>query len=159
MESADWPDSADLPVLRLRRHGVVRPPKKPAVNKQHPAVNHVEKFLAEEFVVGAKGHTGISAFLRAYELWCAARDVKHRTMTPVSLLDYIERRHGVVARACHTGKGTHVFALARIQFRTVGLDARLKASRTRNGFGSVARAWRDIRGEGPSDDDDDKDLI
>lgn len=87
--------------------------------KQHAAVNHLRKFLDEEFALG-RGHVQATAFLRAYEWWCLSREVKNRRLSAVELLDRMEHEHGVTLRNCRTmkdGEERFVYALTPIRFR------------------------------------------
>jgi hypothetical protein len=97
---------------------------------QHPAVDHLRKFLDEEFVLGDGGHVQASAFLRSYEYWCEGRDVKHRRLTPIQLLDAMATTYGVTLKNCRTlvdGDERFVIAISPIRFRhDEGLNWRLR---------------------------------
>lgn len=87
---------------------------------QHPAVNHLAKFIDEEFVVCAKGHVQISAFLKAYEWWCEGRSVVHRRLTPVELFDRVKQDFGLEpgkVRFVVDGQERFAYGLPGIQFK------------------------------------------
>lgn len=99
-------------------------------NNQSPAVNHLAKFIDEEFVVGAKGHVQISAFLKAYEWWTLSRGVVHRRLTPVELFDRVKRDFGIEPGKVRFVVDDHerfVYALQGISFKNdPSLSWRLK---------------------------------
>src|SRR5262245_27877354 len=102
------------PLPRTRGlQGLKKTPGPPVTKtKQHPAVHHIRKFLADEFVVDPRGVTSISAFGRAYYQWCEVFDVRNRRLTPVALLDHLENHHGIVAKQCYLTNGGMVYGIS-----------------------------------------------
>lgn len=96
---------------------------------QHPAVDHLRKFLEEEFAMG-DGYVPATAFLQAYELWTVARGVVNRKLTPVELLDAMARTYGMrvtPVRFARDNEVRFVPALPAIRFRRdQGLSWRLR---------------------------------
>lgn len=96
---------------------------------QHPAVNHLQKFVEEEFALG-RGHTLITAFTKSYEHWCDCRDVRHRRLTPVMLLDQLKQQYGIEpcnVRFVRDGEERFVYGLPGIAFKhDESLNDRLK---------------------------------
>ncbi|AMN47192.1 hypothetical protein ACG33_08810 [Steroidobacter denitrificans] len=95
---------------------------------QHPAIDHVRKFLDECCVLSASDHVSIGAMHKAYVLWCEVRDVKHRRLDPVPFLAALEQDHGIVACTCRwqeDGVWHSAYALKGVRFK----DERLSALR------------------------------
>jgi len=89
-------------------------------SNQSPAVNHLAKFIAEEFVIGKGGCVQIGAFLKAYEWWTSARGVINRRLTPVELLDRVAQDFRIEpgkVRFTVDGEERFIYGLANIRFR------------------------------------------
>lgn len=120
---------------------------------EHPAVNHLAKFIDEEFIVIKGGRVQISAFLKAYEWWCEGRSVVHRRFTPVELLDRVREDFGIEPgkiRFAVDGQERFAYGLPGIRFKNdPSLNWRLRYRATPRE--SPGPSYEVEPGEGPSE--------
>lgn len=108
---------------------------------QHPAIDHVRKFLTDCCVIG-DGHAPIFAMCKAYTLWCEVNGVKNRRLDPVPFLACLELDHGIVAGKCHwteDGEPRSAYALKGVRFKDERLRA-LRKDRERDDVGDTIDA-------------------
>lgn len=114
-------------------------------HKQSWAVDHVRKYLEEEFDRNVNGaYVNASSMLNGYHRWCEARSITNRRLTPLMLLDTLEHRFGIRLQNIYLGQ-SHVHAFNGLRFKDTGLNARLA---TRYAPSALVVA-SELRGETP----------
>lgn len=133
--------------MRHRRHN---PPLPPIDRRQSMAVDHVAKFVADEFVIEPRAFLRLGALGRVYHDWCEVHGVMNRRVSANELLLRLERDHGLTTGTIYlpvfdSGEpGGQVYALRGARLRDPALNAR-------SAQGGVGPAWRPI-GEGEVSD-------